>query len=227
MKTIFTCVLLGINFCLLAQDTVSMQLDLTEPRVGQEVTLSFPIDFLTQEVQNQLGDSISVVPSRFGLYNQGSPFKRTIKFHQPGNYIVGPFRFDINGERIQTDSQEVVVKEKLPLQEGFWVRLIQNGSGDNEIVLEQQIADSNVFRDPEGRMEVTSLVEEPQPGVQFYLSRHAITTVQRGLEQNEVPLHYSFTQYRVVFDSEVEGITLQPWHFSHLKEEIPSLEIKR
>ena len=102
-------ILFALIFCAFqsfAQEKVELKIDNPQPRVGQEVTISFDIDFLSDFFQNDLDKNIEVTEanSLFGGYSD--EFSRVIKFRKAKTYTIGPFEYSFNGKKYKTKHLE-------------------------------------------------------------------------------------------------------------------------
>lgn len=121
---------------LIAQERLTMEIDNPAPRVGDKVEFTIDFSFLDEFISDELGDDIEIEEDAFHL-SQISGIKKTISFKKKGRQVVGPFNFELNGQSFETDSIIVDVAEKLPFEEGVWIRFVTDSKDKRYIILEQ------------------------------------------------------------------------------------------
>ena len=230
------------NF-LSAQDTLKLTLDNYEPRVGDKVELSFSFNFFTDELKNQLADDVEMINSSSVFGNRSPKLIRVLKFSKPGKHTVGPFKFEFNGKKIVTDSIVVDVAEKLPYEEGVWVRLTTDNKGNKYLIVEQLIQNKSNFSkkkktssftvggdlgDGEEFAEVDKISEK---GINFiFRSSRTNTRTKDDESLFGIGLSYSYKKYKIDFDDSFMGeFTLKKKHFKNLprKKSFDSIIITR
>ncbi len=137
MKNILLLIILLCSFNLSAQKKIELSVNNLEPRVGEEVTLIMKPDILTEYLKNELGDSIEVSSS--GLFSQDlfGELNRVLVFKEAKSYTIGPFAFEFNGTKYETNSISVNVRPKIPEENGLWIRLIML-DGEKYLEIEQK-----------------------------------------------------------------------------------------
>ena len=132
--TLLFFVLCSINA--IGQKKLEIRIDNLEPRVGQNVTFSIDLDFLTEYLQKELNNTVKITNSN-SIMMFGN-FEREILFQEAKKYQIGPFNFEFNGIKYTTDSIEVNVLPELPKEDGLWLRLNEY-KGVKYLILEQRI----------------------------------------------------------------------------------------
>jgi hypothetical protein len=66
-----------------------------------------------------------------------------VSFQTAGTHVLGPFEFEFNGTLYKTDSLIVEVDEKLPFEEGVWLRYVKGPKGKLYLLLEQYISEDS------------------------------------------------------------------------------------
>jgi len=241
MKKSIAILLVLVAFQSFAQDTLSLNIDNPEPRVGDPVTLTLDIEFLTEEIKTQLADDVQM-HGNFSAYSYDADvLKRVLKFNKTGKQYIGPFNFEFNGKKYVTDSIEVNVAEKLPFREGVWVRYVQ-ANGKKYIILEQLIENkSDAKRSKNGysytvggtkssRAEFADIEAMPEKGVSIRMNSSSSYTVQpEGADPSSAGFSYSFKKYEVSMGSSSDAVyVLKSSHFNNLprKTKIEPIEIK-
>jgi hypothetical protein len=127
---------------LIGQEKLKIEIDNPEPRVGQSVTFSINVDFLTNYFKNKFGENVDFTRSTAIFGFQSDDFERVIIFEKAKKYKIGPFNFDFNGKKYSTEIITVNVLPKLPLENGLWLRLTEN-EGQQYLILEQLISNES------------------------------------------------------------------------------------
>lgn len=241
MRKIITLLLVVFSIHSYAQDTLKLRVDNPQPRVGDEVELTFNVDFLTDELKKQMTDGVELTKSKSHFGNEASDFKRVLEFKKSGKYTIGPFEFEFNGKKIVTDSIVINVAEKLPFVEGVWVRYYES-DGKKYIVVEQLIENKSDYKKSKNGYTLTvggtksdrdkfaEIVENPEKGISINRVYSTTKTITKpGAEIGEAGLSYSFIKYEVDIDEDFEDIfTLTKKYFENLprKAKIESIEIE-
>ncbi|WP_179319792.1 hypothetical protein [Winogradskyella helgolandensis] len=218
MKKIILLLLICCAFQAIAQQKLEIEIDNPEPRVGQKVTLSINMDFLNEYLKKELGKNINVTgsPSIFGMSSED--FQRIIIFDKAKTYNIGPFDFEFNGKKYTTDTMEVNVLPKLPIENGLWLRQTEF-EGQHYLILEQLISNTSNKTEnengsyshtiggvmPEGK-EFAELNEDLTQGIQ--LSNYSSATNSVTPDDGElfgVGFSYSIKKYKITFDEDYKG----------------------
>ena len=213
--------LLLLIFCSLnaiGQKKLKIEIDNPEPRVGQSVTFSINVDFLTDYFKKELGKNIEFTRSTSIFGMQSDDFERVIIFEKAKKYEIGPFNFEFNGEQFTTDTIEVNVLPKLPMENGLWLRITEF-NGNQYLILEQLISnESNTTNTknggyshtiggvkPEGK-EFAELNDELTEGVKLSNYSSASNTLKpENAELFDVGFSYSIKKYSIKFDENFNG----------------------
>ncbi|UTW63223.1 hypothetical protein KFE98_03440 [bacterium SCSIO 12741] len=212
-----------------AQDTLSLELDNPAPRVGDKVEMSFPLDFLTDEIKGQLGEQIEMTHRSSAYGSQSDDFTQVVKFPEEGTYTVGPFHFEFNGKTWITDSITLNVAEKLPFEEGVWIRLIEDQEGNKFIIVEQLIQNKSDFSASKNQFSYTmggvmdentqfvEIDEISEEGISIDFTQSRSNTRREKEDDIFAPgLSYSFKKYKIKFSDDFEGtFVLQKKHLKN------------
>ena len=134
--TVFVFIIFNINtFC---QNSVKIEIDNPEPRVGESVLFLINIDFLKDIIQNKLGSEIELTRSTSVHGMQSDDLERVIVFNKVGLNKVGPFEFEFNEKKYVTNQIEINVQPKIILEESLIFR-IANFNNQKYIVIEQLV----------------------------------------------------------------------------------------
>ncbi len=241
MKSLLLLVVL-FHFSTQAQDTLALTIDNPAPRVGDEVRFTFPFDFFTDEIENQLGDDADFTDAigHYGLRN--NEYSGTVTFKEAGTHTIGPFHFEFNGQKIVTDSVVIDVAKKLPLTEGAWIQVISDQEGNYFLIVEQLIrneANNTAYTESysvsEGLDEGDSyaeLSEQNFPELNASFSQSKSST-RYDSDQNDpfAPgFTYSFKKYNIHLSDKFSGsFTFRKKYFKNLpqKTHIKNLTITR
>ena len=142
MKKITFLLLLLCSLYAIGQKKLQIEIDNPEPRVGQSVTFSINVDFLTDYVKKELGKNVKLTRSTSIFGMQSDDFERVIIFEKARTYEIGPFNFEFNGKKYTTESIEVNVLPKLPMENGLWLRVAEF-DGQQYLILEQLISNES------------------------------------------------------------------------------------
>ena len=96
MKIITVLLLIFCSLNAIGQKKLDIEIDNPEPRVGQSVTFSINIDFLTDYFKKELGKNIEFTRSTSIFGMQSGDFERVIIFKKAKKYEIGPFDFQFN-----------------------------------------------------------------------------------------------------------------------------------
>lgn len=222
-----------------AQDTLRLLVDNPEPRIGDEVELSFSFNFFTDDLKSQLSDEIEMTNSSSVFGGQSDKFTRVIEFKRAGKHKIGPFKFDFNGRMIMTDSIVITVAEKLPFEEGVWIRLTSDQEGNKFLIVEQLIKNQSDYSENEdgfsytvgGKMddntEFVEIDEIKENGVKINFRQSRSNTRTNDSDDIFAPgLSYSFKMYQIKFDENYDGtFTLKKKHLKNFPKKTSFTEI--
>jgi len=213
---IFLFILSSINA--IGQKKLKIEIDNPEPRVGQSVTFSINVDFLTDYFKNEFGKSIEFTRSTSIFGMQSDDFVRVIKFKETKKYEIGPFNFEFNGKKYTTEIIEVNVLPQLPMENGLWLRKTEF-DGQQYLILEQLISNESDQTDnqnggysytiggvkPEGK-EFAELKEDLTKGIELNNYSSSSTTLRpEGADIFDNGFSYSIIKYKIKFDDNFKG----------------------
>ncbi len=217
MKKITFLLLIFCSLNAVGQKKLQIEIDNPEPRVGQSVTFSINVDFLTDYLKKELGKNVDFTRSTSIFGMQSDDFKRVIIFQKAKKYEIGPFDFEFNGKKYSTEIIEVNVLPKLPMENGLWLRITES-DGQQYLILEQLISNESNKIDnengysqtiggvkPEGK-EFAELNEELTEGVE--LSNYSSSSNTLNLEEAglfDVGFSYSIKKYKIKFEENFNG----------------------
>lgn len=215
MKKITVFLFLMYSLSTIAQEKLNLTIDNPEPRVGQRVTFSIDINFLTDYFKKELGNNIEFTRSRPVFGGQSDNFDRVIVFEKSKKYKIGPLDFKFNGKKYTTNSIEINVLPELPMENGLWLRLTEF-DGQKYLILEQLIRnESNKTYNESGGIshtvggvkpqgiEFALLNEEPVNGITLsnYSSSNSTIPSEDG-DVFDVGFSYSIKKYKINFDEQ-------------------------
>ena len=218
MKRITLLLLIFCSLNAIGQKKLEIEIDNPEPRVGQSVTFSINVDFLTDYFKKELGRNIEFTRSTSIFGMQSDDFERVIIFEKAKKYEIGPFDFEFNGKKYTTESIEVNVLPKLPMENGLWLRITEF-DGQKYLILEQLISnESNKTNNenggyshtiggvkPEGK-EFSELNEELTDGIELSNYSSSSNTLRpENAELFDVGFSYSIKKYKIKFDENFNG----------------------
>lgn len=202
----------------IGQEKLKIEIDNPEPRVGQSVTFSINVDFLTDYFKKKLGESVDFTRSTSIFGMQSDDFERVIIFKKAKKYDIGPFDFEFNGKKYSTEIIKINVLPKLPTENGLWLRITEF-KGQQYLILEQLISnESNKTVNenggyshtiggvkPAGR-EFAELNEELIKGIKLSNYSSASNTLNpEDAEVFDVGFSYSIKKYKIKFDENFNG----------------------
>lgn len=223
--SLFTCIL-SVNAQNIGLKTIN-----PEPRVGQSISITLDLDFIKDYIKETLPSGTEL--TGFSLF---SKYSYDILVSDTGNFQIGPYEFEFNDKKYQTDSIILHVIPTLEKKEGIWIRLIEYDSTQFLIVeqyLENQWEKNKKSKAKSSKslrtsdLKFAALIEKPIDGLYFY---------QRQSTRNSVfvddknpfgaSLGYSRQIYRVSNETGKE-IVLTKKFFEHLpkKVKIPKIKI--
>ena len=194
----------------IGQEKLKIEIDNPEPRVGQSVTFSINVDFLTNYFKKELGRNVDFTRSTSIFGMQSDDFERVIIFEKAKTYEIGPFDFEFNGKKYTTETIQVNVLAKLPMKNGLWLRKTEF-EGQQYLILEQLISnESNKTNNenggyshtiggvkPEGK-EFAELNEELTKGVKLSNYSSASNTLNpEDAELFDVGFSYSIKKNKI------------------------------
>ncbi len=228
MKTILL-LFISLNFFTHAQNAIELSIDNPAPRVGDEVEISFSIDFFTNEIKRQLDTDADIIESHGHYGISSDQFSQTLTFKKKGKHTVGPFQFEFNGQTITTDSIVVDVAEKLPLTEGAWIQVVSDHKGNHYLIIEQLIPNTDDQQGYEESYSISDemgsdddfadLAERNFEGINVSFQRSSSTTNYGDSRQNRFgsSFSYSFKKYQVYLNDNFTGsFTFRKKHFNNL-----------
>lgn len=204
-----------------AQDSLKLEVDNPAPRRGDEVELSLSLEFIDAAVNAQLNEGFEPETNN---YQSAEDFTKTILVKDTGMLTLGPFTFNFDGKLYESNVLRLRVEEKLPREEGVFVRSIRY-EGKVYIVVEQ-LADT---RDTEN---LITLVEAPQEGLklQFRSSSTTSSSVPDDLKMlmkgSFSDLTYRHLKYEVQSTGEVSMVVFEKSDFINWPDNIPFEPIK-
>ena len=218
MKKITFIFLIFCSLNAIGQKKLEIEIDNPEPRVGQSVTFSINVDFLTDYFKKELGKNVEFTRSTsiFGI--QSDDFERVIIFEKAKKYEIGPFDFEFNSKKYTTETIEVNVLPKLPMENGLWLRITEF-NGQKYLILEQLMSnESNKTNNenggyshtiggvkPEGK-EFAELNEELIKGIKLSNYSSATNTLNpEGAGLFDVGFSYSIKKYKIKFEEDFKG----------------------
>ena len=218
MKKITLLVFIMCSLSAIGQEKLKIEIDNPEPRVGQSVTFSINVDFLTDYFKKELEKNIDFTRSTSTFGMQSDDFERVIIFKKAKKYKIGPFNFEFNGKKYSTETIEVNVVPKLPMENGLWLRITEL-EGQQYLILEQLISnESNKTENgnggyshtiggvrPEGK-EFAELNEDLTSGIVLSNYSSATNTLKpEGAKLFDVGFSYSIKRYKIKFDENFKG----------------------
>jgi len=201
------------------QESVKIEIDNPEPRVGQKVTFSTNLDFFTEYLKEELGNNIELTRSTSIHGMQSDNFVRVVIFKEAKKYQIGPFEFEFNGKKYKTNSIEINVLPKLPYENGLWLRLTEF-NGKKYLILEQLIGNISDKKDDESGNSYSHTIGGVRPqGVEFAELKEKLTnglelsnysSASYGLSPEnsklfDIGFSYSLKKYRVKFKDNFIG----------------------
>ncbi|KAB8155815.1 hypothetical protein EZY14_000990 [Kordia sp. TARA_039_SRF] len=243
MKKITFLLFIFCSLNVLGQKQLKIEIDNPEPRVGQNVTFSINIDFLTDYFKKELDRNIEFTRS-IPIYGmQSDDLERVIIFKKAKKYKIGPFDFEFNGKKYTTETIEVNVLPKLPMENGLWLRKTEF-DGQQYLILEQLIHNkSNRTSNknggysqtlggikPQGK-EFAELKEQLTEGIELNNYGSFSNTIRpEGADFLDVGFSYSIKKYKIIFDDDFAGeYLISEKDFENLPEifEIGEIKLKR
>jgi hypothetical protein len=218
MKKITFLLLIFCSLNVIGQKKLKIEIDNPEPRVGQNVTFSINVDFLTDYFKKELGKNLEFTRSTSIFGMQSDDFERVIIFKKAKKYEIGPFNFEFNGKKYTTETIEVNVLPKLPMESGLWLRKTKF-EGQQYLILEQLISNESnkTYNEnggyshtiggvkPEGK-EFAELKEELTKGIELSNYSSATNTLNpEGAGLFNVGFSYSIKKYKIKFDDSFSG----------------------
>ncbi|EPR71876.1 hypothetical protein ADIWIN_3074 [Winogradskyella psychrotolerans RS-3] len=145
-------------------------------------------------------------------------FQRVIIFEKAKTYNIGPFDFEFNGKTYTTNTMEVNVLPKLPIENGLWLRQTEF-EGQHYLILEQLISNTSNKTEnenggysetiggvmPEGK-EFAELNEDLTQGIQLSNYSSATNSVTPDdAKSYSVGFSYTIKKYKITFDEDYKG----------------------
>lgn len=200
------------------QNSLKIEIDNPEPRVGEDVLFSINIDFLKTNLQEKLGTEIELTRSTSSYGLQSDDFERIIKFNKTGMNKIGPFEFDFNGKKYFTNQIVVNVQPKIKLEESLIVRIAEINS-QKYIIIEQlvkNVAKTEPNEDgglttylggvaPEN-FEFATINENFCTNIELEDKNTSSQTITpENPKHGEIGYSYSKIRYRINFNKDFEG----------------------
>jgi hypothetical protein len=207
----------GLTFSSLAQN-LTISVDHTEPRLGQEINLSLQSDFFNEFLEDSFSDSFEL----WGSY-LNEPFTRTIVVRRLGSLTIGPIQFEFNGKKYSSNSISLNVLPDLPEKEGVWIRKLRIDSTD--FILIEQITGVQAGNSSDEKL--TRLIKEPSEVSIRFSEWRSGSGVQPNTEKSLPPsLKYSYRFYEIRKGEEFTGkFKLKEIHFTDLPKGVKIPEI--
>ncbi|MCL5247794.1 BatD family protein [Cellulophaga sp. 20_2_10] len=243
MKRITLLLLIFCSLNAIGQKKLEIEIDNPEPRVGQSVTFSINVDFLTDYFKKELGKNVDFTRSTSIFGMQSDDFERVIIFEKAKKYEIGPFDFEFNGKKYTTEIIEVNVLPKLPMENGLWLRITESDS-QQYLILEQLISNESNKTDnenggysqtiggvkPEGK-EFAELNEKLTKGIELSNYSSATNTMKaEDAELFDVGFSYSIIKYKIKFEKDFsEEYIISETDFNNLPEkyDIGKIKVKK
>jgi len=205
-------------FCSLnsfGQKKLKIEIDNPEPRVGQSVTFSINVDFMTEYFKKEFGNNVDFTRSTAIFGMQSDDFERVIVFKEAKKYKIGPFDLEFNGKKYTTNVIKVNVLPELPMENGLWLRITEF-DGEKFLILEQLISNESNKTDnekggysytiggikPEGQ-EFAELNEKLAEGIELSNYNSSSNTLQaEGAGPFDAGFSYSIKKYKVKFSKD-------------------------
>ena len=200
------------------QNSLKIEIDNPEPRVGEDVLFSINIDFLKNNLQEKLGAEIELTRSTSTHGLQSDDFERIIKFNKIGLIKIGPFEFDFNGRKYFTNQIVVNVQPKIKLEESLMVRIAEIKS-QKYIIIEQLV--KNIAKtEPDEYGNITTYLGGVAPENFEFASINenfcknielddkntsSETLTSENPKYGEMGYSYSKIRYRINFNKDFEG----------------------
>lgn len=186
MKKIFVCIfILLFAKNIWSQNKVEIKLDNPYPRVGQEVSISFSGEFLSQEKEASFDEQIKL---------------SNIVFKETKEYKVGPFGFVFDDKQYSTNYIKVFVEPQLPFKEGIWARAYEEGESFVLIVEQQIKLNRTVNMHSDGietsfnsSKEFAKINPNAVEGVSFYMKM----SHSKGISENKEDFHSEHYHYSI------------------------------
>ena len=120
-----TLLLISFFACILSVNAqnISLKTIYPEPRVGQSISITLDLDFIEDYIKETLPSGMKLTG-----YSTFSKYSRDIQVSDTGNFQIGPYEFEFNDKKYQTDSIILHVIPPLEKEEGIWIRLIEYDS---------------------------------------------------------------------------------------------------
>ena len=224
----------------IGQEKLKIEIDNPEPRVGQSVTFSINVDFMTDYFKKELGKNVEFTRSTSIFGMQSDDFERVIIFEKAKKYKIGPFNFEFNGKKYTTETIEVNVLPKLPMENGLWLRITEF-DGQQYLILEQLISNESNKKEnenggyshtiggvkPEGK-EFAELNDELTKGVELSNYSSATNTLKpEDADLFDVGFSYSIKKYKIKFEEDFnEEYLISEKDFVNLPEKFDIGKIK-
>jgi hypothetical protein len=243
MKKITLLLFTVCSLNIIGQEKLKIEIDNPEPRIGQSVTFSINVDFLTDFFKKELGEDLDFTRSTSIFGSQSDDFERVIIFNKAKKHEIGPFNFEFNGKQYTTEIIEVNVLPKLPMENGLWLR-ITKFEGQQYLILEQLISNKSNKKNtenggyshtiggvkPDG-IEFAELNEELTKGIElsnYSSASNTLNSENAGLF--DVGFSYSIKKYKIKFDEGFNAkyaITKKDFKNLPVKFDIGKIKIKK
>jgi hypothetical protein len=217
MKKLLVVLLLCATSVFTCAQVVTISVDNTEPRVGQEVVLTIDASFFDDMIKESLAS--------VAFSDMKSTFDRKFIPEKEGQVMIGPYTFDFNGKSYRTNEIRLNVIEALPDREGVWIRKLNIGE-EQYILIEQIVMNRPKSKNTEGGMSLSwetdsdGLVEldvTDVKGLSFFNNRSGHGGTPGNSREYTLGTSYCFKFYRIKKEQGFTGgFKLKEKHFRNL-----------
>lgn len=201
-----------------SQEQFEISVDNFEPRLGQEVRLSFSGSFMTKYFERALGKDIQYKDSSNDITAVDivpNGINRTIIFNKLGINTIGPLVLNFDGVKYTSNQLVVNVRPQIKIEEGVWL-ISSEFENEKYVIIEQivknvkieEVDDSGILNtsfDVPEKFVLATLKENLGDDIGLAISDSK--TEQQFPENTdfEYGITYSKTRYRVVFSDSFKG----------------------
>lgn len=222
MNKLRTIILLltGLTIPSFAQN-INIKVDNTEPRLGQEISLTIETKFFEEFLKGTFTDSVE-----FKQTFSNKDLTKTIIAKRLGPMTIGPLKFEFNGVTYLSNSIIINVIPNLTDQEGVWIRKLKIDNKDY-IVIEQIVTikpvttgSGNTWNTEWKSTEenLVELIKEPDNvDIEFFQGRSGMGGHPDKSKGYPPSISYSYKFYEVKRGSDFKGpFKLKEKHFEKL-----------